>query len=800
MGNTVISLTGRGLRGESVPDGLRRTGAYGVLPGDTDEQALTKFGAGVADSTELAALLEEAQPILDDFALGDSSKIKIVSENIDAIDDCADNMAAIIAAPAAASAVTVAAAAIIPQAPAYTNPGGQGDRTASITVTTSGITGVSGTPDNLVDGVAASNATDAYRLPASTAVAGMRIIFDFGLGARRVITELVMKFQSNNSLATWKLRASNDLATILDIGATFTLATGATQTITTPSANVLGYRYYILEGVSGSTSATANYIQEAEFKIAVTQADGINPVPLASSQGDFLVSGAASNGQRFQKAAPTGGETTGLLAEWDFAVGTDDATPDLWGNYPINHDATYRSAQNSSPERTAKGMKLELDILESPSIPNVKWVATLYRVKRDAAAGFIQGFSSGTIGTGNGLQCERIATANTNYIGMIGGVAPVRAHTNGTYAFQTNRGNYVLFIQVVPTAATTTILWGGRSGQTAKDPVYRPVEMELAWSRAYSTAYTDAAGAQCYADARRHGMRKGILIDWRDTDNWQHVAALWGQSNALGRAALSGLPTAEQSRTFLQTKLQSSWGATTYGINNPELFDQLDFLEMGSNQNAENPYTGYTAIPGQKGEFGPEYGIAKTHHDARTTRYRTLNISKTGRGGTRLATSATSPSTTAAESWNTAESKVGSLLHTAKKHYWDTCAQLLKQGIASRPGPLLWMQGETDATVTSMGTSYEVNWQALWNEVKIDCFFPAAVIARIKDQWTSYDPTALAAVRAAPASLQSANPGEVTWFSTDTFTLDSVGGVHYDAQSSGQPALGAAFFNAYAWV
>ena len=43
---TEISLSGRGARGESQADILRRTGQFGVLPTDTDSEAMGKLNAG----------------------------------------------------------------------------------------------------------------------------------------------------------------------------------------------------------------------------------------------------------------------------------------------------------------------------------------------------------------------------------------------------------------------------------------------------------------------------------------------------------------------------------------------------------------------------------------------------------------------------------------------------------------------------------------------------------------------------------------------------------------------------------
>lgn len=187
-------------------------------------------------------------------------------------------------------------AALAGQAPAYTNRGGQGDRTAFVTVTAFGITGAAGTPDNMVDGVEASTVGDGYRLPASTSVVGMGLRFDFGPGARQLVTEATFEFQSTNSLATWKWRATNDLSSYTDIGANLTLASALSQVMAELANNRLGYRYYEIVGVSGSTSATLNYIKEAKFKIGATAGDGINGMPSGGTPGQTLEKYASANG------------------------------------------------------------------------------------------------------------------------------------------------------------------------------------------------------------------------------------------------------------------------------------------------------------------------------------------------------------------------------------------------------------------------------------------------------------------------------------------------------------------------
>lgn len=187
-------------------------------------------------------------------------------------------------------------AALAGQAPSYANAGGQGNRTATVTVTASGFTASGGTPDNLVDGVAASTTGDGYRLPGSTAVAGLIINFNFGPVARKLVTEATTKFQSTNSLGTWKWQGTKDGVTWTDIGSSFTLGSATTQVMTELSANLIGYRDYRWLGVSGSTSATLNYIQEVEFKIAETAADGIVAMPTGGAIGQTLAKTGATDG------------------------------------------------------------------------------------------------------------------------------------------------------------------------------------------------------------------------------------------------------------------------------------------------------------------------------------------------------------------------------------------------------------------------------------------------------------------------------------------------------------------------
>lgn len=154
-------------------------------------------------------------------------------------------------------------------ATSYANPGGTGDRTASITVTTNASLGSgAGTQQNLVDGAKANNTSDACWVNNSQGAA-MYFKFDFGVGVAKLIQEA--KWYQNGSSAqpgVWKWKGSNDDSGYTDLTTTFTLnGAGAGDPIGDLSANVLGYRYYKLEQTTNAGGNDTPWLWECEFKI-----------------------------------------------------------------------------------------------------------------------------------------------------------------------------------------------------------------------------------------------------------------------------------------------------------------------------------------------------------------------------------------------------------------------------------------------------------------------------------------------------------------------------------------------------
>lgn len=144
----------------------------------------------------------------------------------------------------------------------WTNSGGTGNRTGSITVTATSITAGGGSPSNLVDGSQA----DSYWWVTATGDGSAYLKFDFG--SAKVIDGF--RWYQNNGVShgTWRLEGSNDDSAWTQIGSDFTLHadTGNSGGFFWFS-NSTAYRYYRLRHMSGSRQQNP-YLREIEFRIS----------------------------------------------------------------------------------------------------------------------------------------------------------------------------------------------------------------------------------------------------------------------------------------------------------------------------------------------------------------------------------------------------------------------------------------------------------------------------------------------------------------------------------------------------
>lgn len=147
----------------------------------------------------------------------------------------------------------------------YGNTGGQGNRTASITVTAN-FSFDSGALSNLVDGTTSGSQNDEPGT-GSTAVAGARIIVDFGSGNLKYIDELSIDRSSgagNSGMWRVEVGASSSGPWTTVSPADFAM-NGTTVTVPGLTPDAAGHRYYSLLGVSGNWSNS--FMNELRFKI-----------------------------------------------------------------------------------------------------------------------------------------------------------------------------------------------------------------------------------------------------------------------------------------------------------------------------------------------------------------------------------------------------------------------------------------------------------------------------------------------------------------------------------------------------
>lgn len=624
--------------------------------------------------------------------------------------------------------------------PSYSNPGGVGDRKATVAVTTS--TGlVKENPLNLVDGLFGNNGNESVSFFGGSA-AGVYFRFDFGIGASRLITEATWKQSGAQSHGTFQWRGSNDLVDYTDIGSTFTLGGSTSQVQTTLSGNVDGFRYYELVGVSGALNI-GPYIQEIEFKIGPTLLDGRVFVPRGGEAGEALVKlsdayGDVAFGQP-RRIHPM--QTTDLLAEWYFDEGAGDRAANVRsgdGTRDIVFDATFRSTYASTPEWTRRGLSLDDDLVQSPTIPGVRTVATLYRIKR----GDVGIVMSGGSGGGQGTFGESVSTIYSHWVACGQGVAPLAYNASvGNGAFRLNRGGWLLVFTEFDAAYDTPLGWGGRfsslNGPRAQD-------MELAWAACWSSQL-DADGREAvFAGVRRVAAEREIYLHWRDCPDFVDCVLLWGQSNVTGYSRIADMTADDQARVFIPNVLVSHLNNTGNAAAMPE---ELRFQY----NHRINMVTTRT---------GPLPGAAWAHEDARTTRQRKLLVNQSAIDATYLAPSSIT-GTGGATSWNVAEILPGGILWAALTHWWETEQRMLLKGVGPRLRTMWYFQGEED----SVNTAYSANWQTyigdLWTEAKSRLATPAdfdmkLVKTPVLNVVNGFDPTANAQVRAAQVAFAAA--------------------------------------------
>lgn len=435
-----------------------------------------------------------------------------------------------------------------------------------------------------------------------------------------------------------------------------------------------------------------------------------------------------------------------LLSEWWFDEGSGTTVSDQVGS------ADFTGITNGS--WISQGLRLSSGKATSASISGAQTLVLLCKPPKDSTTSEWNSTFRGA--TYYGPQVTDNATWHS---ASVRNVVPMyyRAAT-GQANYRPSRGNWILVFCQSASAAASTVVLGAKS-----DGTLSVSQLDIAWAAVYSATLTSAERTTIYDMARQLIKSRGAYLDWRDCPVKVDIAALWGQSNAEGRALIADLSAGDQART------------TPSGvyINRRDTYAS-EQLELGVNQTTTTPAV----------QFGPEMQMAWDAEDGGSGLY----IAKYGVGATYLADTANG------NDWNTAELPTSGSLNAALRSVWQTEADMLNAGIGPRLLGMCWMQGEQDALNATYGAAYEANLTSLIAKFREQVGDSTAriVIGRIRDDDPAGDPTAQAAVRAAQVAVAAAD-SNVYWIDTDSMPLN-VDNVHYAA--AGQKLLGTAFYSA----
>lgn len=149
----------------------------------------------------------------------------------------------------------------------YFNAGGFGDRTAIITTSQSASCFAVGTTAKLRDG---AYTADTYFNTGSNT--GHYMQFQFA--TKRILQGFKLFGDSTYSHGTWKIQASDNGSSWVDLGSSFTLTDYTPNSFlgtetSEPSGNTTAYYYYRITGVTGNRT-NSPYLHEFHFRLGTT--------------------------------------------------------------------------------------------------------------------------------------------------------------------------------------------------------------------------------------------------------------------------------------------------------------------------------------------------------------------------------------------------------------------------------------------------------------------------------------------------------------------------------------------------
>lgn len=251
-------------------------------------------------------------------------------------------------------------------ATSYANKGGSGNRAVTLTAS-SGLFSNNANLPYMQDGVVLNNAV-YFNNGLNTADHWIKM--DFGSGIDKRVYQIVWYASSAQSQGTWKVQASTNDSDWIDIGSAFTLGSSATQTIDL-SANTTEYRYWKIQGVSGTTS-WLNW--QREFVLSYTDVHGQGDViyiKQTTGLTDYqhvrtIIDGSYANGFSFGNIA----DISSHSLTFDFGEGASKVIDEVkWYQNPAKSLGIWKfQGSNDESNWTDIGNQFELGVTATTTI------------------------------------------------------------------------------------------------------------------------------------------------------------------------------------------------------------------------------------------------------------------------------------------------------------------------------------------------------------------------------------------------------------------------------------------------
>ena len=653
-------------------------------------------------------------------------------------------------------------------ATSYSNTGGQGDRSASITVTASAGLVANGVLSNLVDGATGNNYTDSISMTAGASVSGATLTFDFGASARRVITEAKLLQSAANNLGTWKWQGSQDATTWVDIGSSFTLGAATSQTQTALAANTQGYRYYRLLGVSGSVpSSGLGYVQEIQFKISKSATDSLP----TRTETQSLIDAAAALSAFAKTRLPSG-----VVSYYPCDDGSGTSLRDIIGGKTAD-----LSNGGGTVAWTPEGwLKLTSGWFKTPS-QATQTVVVLMRCPEGYTNYNFAVPNADAIGQGS----YGATTATVKVLHGWGITPMIRRSSSAQGPVNQLAGGWVLVSHQIATQ-TTNVCAIGCGNLTGSSPAS---SMEVAGIAILSGTASDADLRKILNYVAESSRPRGIFLRPQDCPRQAHLAAVIGESTSEGTFLISGLSSGQRavSSDFVLIDARNTTSASTTG----RIMKRLSLDTTYANANPPNNLT----------KCGLEVGILNARV-LKPTDGRPLHILKAAKGSTYLVPSGSytnaAGGTTAVDptaTRNSAESEIAGqtyVLEIANMRRMEIIAR--NQGVGYTSVSVVYTEGLNDAYIGTgavpNASTYQGYIQAHYDKLIALTGISGLKLIAIKPHEPAGglgggDPdypnsaagtnrlTALGYIRTAFDSFQAANSANVSLLDGNTYALNT---------------------------